>query len=134
VVIGHEIERGLVHAEVVADVRCARRLDAGEGDLAHSACGAGFLPTASAMALSSIVSAAISSRTSACGPSHNATDGFGCTSIITASAPAATAARARGATSSRRPPECDGSTITGRCVSDFATGTADTSSVLRYDD
>ena len=46
------------------------------------------------------------------------------------SAPTAIAARDSGSTRSRRPPECDGSTITGRCDSRWATGTALMSSVF----
>src|SRR6266567_3204742 len=47
------------------------------------------------------------------------------------SAPTAMAALVSGKTRSRRPPECDGSTITGRCDRRWATGTALMSSVLR---
>ena len=57
--------------------------------------------------------------------------GSGCTSMITPSAPTAIAARVSGRTRSRRPPECDGSTMTGRWDSRCATGTALISSVLR---
>src|SRR5918912_4272960 len=64
-----------------------------------------------------------------CGPSHSASSGRGCTSTMIPSAPTATAARASGSTSSRRPGACDGSTITGRCVSALSTGTALMSSV-----
>ena len=49
---------------------------------------------------------------------------------MTPSAPTAIAARDSGSTRSRRPPECDGSTITGRCDSRCATGTALMSSVF----
>ena len=49
------------------------------------------------------------------------------------SAPAATAARASGSTSSRRPAGWDGSTITGRWVSIFRTGIALMSSVNRVE-
>ena len=51
--------------------------------------------------------------------------------MITPSAPTAIAARVSGRTRSRRPPECDGSTITGRWDSRWATGTALMSRVLR---
>ena len=44
-----------------------------------------------------------SAPNSACGPSHSAVSGCGCTSTITPSAPAAMPARASGTTSSRRP-------------------------------
>ena len=47
------------------------------------------------------------------------------------SAPTATAARAKGPTSSRFPPECDGSTMIGRCDSEWISGTDEMSRVLR---
>jgi len=68
---------------------------------------------------------------SACGPSQRAVSGCGWTSTMMPSAPTAIAARDSGSTRSRRPPECEGSTITGRWDSRCATGTADMSRVLR---
>ena len=68
---------------------------------------------------------------SACGPSQSADSGCGWTSTMMPSAPTAMAARESGSTRSRRPPECDGSTMTGRCDSRCATGTAEMSRVLR---
>ncbi len=47
------------------------------------------------------------------------------------SAPTAMAARDSGTTRSRRPPLCDGSTMTGRCDSPCATATAEMSRVFR---
>ena len=73
----------------------------------------------------------MSASTSAWSPSHSAVFGSGCTSMITPSAPTAIAARVSGRTRSRRPPECDGSTMTGRWDSRCATGTALMSRVLR---
>ena len=67
---------------------------------------------------------------SACGPSQSAVSGDGCTSTMMPSAPTAIAALDSGSTRSRRPPECDGSTITGRWDSRCATGTAEMSSVF----
>src|SRR5262245_44494061 len=72
-----------------------------------------------------------SSLTSACGPSHSAVSGDGCTSTMIPSAPTAIAAFDSGTTRSRRPPACDGSTTTGRCDSPCAIGTAEMSRVLR---
>ena len=66
-----------------------------------------------------------------CGPSDSASSGRGCTSMISPSAPHATAALAMGATRSQWPVPCDGSTTTGRCESFFSTGTALRSSVKR---
>ena len=63
------------------------------------------------------------------GASHSAFSGVGWASTMIPSAPAATAARARAGTSSRRPAACDGSTMTGRCVSSLSTGIAPMSSV-----
>ena len=57
-----------------------------------------------------------SPSTRACGPSHSAVSGCGCTSTMMPSAPIAIAARESGTTRSRRPPECDGSTTIGRCA------------------
>ena len=70
---------------------------------------------------------------SAAAASESACSGRGCVSTIIPSAPAATAARASGSTRSRRPAACDGSTITGRCVSRFSTATAPRSSVKRVE-
>ena len=53
--------------------------------------------------------------------------------MMSPSAPAAIAARAIGATLSRIPVPCEGSTITGRCDSRCATGTALMSRVLRVE-
>ena len=66
-------------------------------------------------------------------PSQSASSGRGCVSTMIPSAPAATAARRSGSTRSRRPAGCDGSTITGRCVSGLSTGMAPMSSVNRVD-
>src|SRR5919201_2961545 len=66
-----------------------------------------------------------------CGPSDSASSGRGCVSTMIPSAPPATAARAGGSTGSPFPAACDGSTITGRCVSCFSTATAPRSSVYR---
>ena len=44
--------------------------------------------------------------------------------MMSPSAPTAIAARLSGSTRSRRPPECDGSMITGRCERRWAIGTA----------
>ena len=88
-------------------------------------------PTAFATAMMSATSSATSSVVIACGPSHSATSGRGCTSTMIPSAPTATAARASGPTSSRFPPECDGSTMIGRCDREWISGTDEMSSVLR---
>src|SRR5690606_17660739 len=89
------------------------------------------MPSASAMArIDSIISTNSDGRR-AWAPSTRAVSGVGWTSTMMASAPAATAARASGATSSRFPPACDGSTSTGRCDIDLRSGTAVMSRVLR---
>src|SRR6202165_5817487 len=86
-------------------------------------------PIASATARSRGTRSAKTSGTIACSPSLLANWGESCTSIMTASAPAATAARDICGTNSRRPIPCVGSTTTGRCVFDFRRGTALRSSV-----
>lgn len=65
-----------------------------------------------------------------CAESDRATDGSGCTSAITPSAPIARAALAVGRSRSLRPVECVTSTKTGKCVSCFKIGTAEISSVF----
>jgi hypothetical protein len=75
--------------------------------------------------------ASTSASTRALSPSHRACAGSGCTSLMTPSAPTASAARASGSTSSRRTAECEGSTTTGRWDRRWTTGTALMSSVLR---
>ncbi len=92
---------------------------------------AGRRPSSGGSWRTAAASARRSSSTSACGPSHSACSGCGWTSTMMPSAPTAMAARESGTTRSRRPPECDGSTITGRCESACATGTALMSRVLR---
>ncbi len=63
--------------------------------------------------------------------SLSATDGSGCTSAITPSAPTANAAFAVGNMISLRPVLCVTSTMTGKCVPCFKIGTAEISKVLR---
>jgi thiamine biosynthesis protein ThiI len=86
--------------------------------------GVSVRPTSGDKWAATLASSRRSDSTSACGPSHSADSGCGCTSTMMPSAPTAIAARDSGRTRSRRPPECDGSTITGRCESRWATGTA----------
>src|SRR4051794_36308282 len=81
-------------------------------------------PTASATARKRGTRSAKTSGKIACSPSLLANCGESCTSIMTASAPAATAASAICGTKSRRPIPWVGSTTTGRCVFDFRMGTA----------
>jgi tRNA uracil 4-sulfurtransferase len=81
-------------------------------------------PTSGDRWAATLASSRRSDSTSACGPSQSADSGCGWTSTMMPSAPTAIAARDSGSTRSRRPPECDGSTITGRCDSRCATGTA----------
>ena len=88
-------------------------------------------PTAPAMTRTCRIRSSNSRGVSDCCPSESAFSGQGWTSMMSPSAPAAIAARAIAATWARRPMPCDGSTTTGRCVSDFRTGTAFRSSVLR---
>src|SRR4029079_4046313 len=64
-------------------------------------------------------------------PSLSARSGSLCTSMISPSAPAATAARAIGATMSRRPAPWLGSAMIGRWLSFLTTGIAEMSKVLR---
>src|SRR6266851_1233759 len=64
-------------------------------------------------------------------PSLSARSGSQCTSMIRPSAPAATAARAIGATMSRRPAPWLGSATIGRWLSFLTTGIAEMSNVLR---
>ena len=66
-----------------------------------------------------------------CGPSLIASSGRTCTSTRSPSAPAATAALDMAATRSALPTAWLGSTITGRCVSCFRSGTALRSRVFR---
>src|SRR5574340_219592 len=73
-----------------------------------------------------------SSGVSAWSASHQASHGVGCISTSRPSAPAAMAARDRDGTIHALPPAWEGSMITGRWVSFFSTGTAVTSSMLRY--
>jgi thiamine biosynthesis protein ThiI len=87
-------------------------------------------PTSGDRCAATAASSRRSDSTSACGPSHSALSGLGWTSTMIPSAPTAIAALDSGSTRSRRPPECEGSTITGRCDSRCATGTALMSSVF----
>ena len=66
-----------------------------------------------------------------CAPSESARSGSLWTSIISPSAPTAAAARLKGATFSRRPVPCDGSTTMGRWLIFFTAGTIERSRVLR---
>src|SRR5882724_508287 len=70
-------------------------------------------------------------RSSDRGPSERARPGQGCTSIISPSAPAATAALDIGAIKLRIPVPCEGSATTGRCDNSLASATAARSRVLR---
>src|SRR5499433_858105 len=90
-------------------------------------------PTASATGLSSRMSCVNFDGLSDCGPSESASSGLGCTSMMSPSAPHATAPLAMGATRSQCPVPWDGSTTTGRCESFFSTGTALRSRVKRVD-
>src|SRR6476661_4934583 len=83
-----------------------------------------FRPTASATARKRGTRSAKTSGRMACSPSLLANCGESWTSIMTASAPAATAASAICGTKSRRPMPWVGSTTTGKCVFDFRIGTA----------
>src|SRR3954447_3935455 len=74
-----------------------------------------FRPTAGAIILSSSISFENCSGANDCAPSDHALSGVQCTSISSASAPAATDARAIGGTLSRLPVPCDGSAVIGRC-------------------
>src|SRR5438477_6596636 len=89
-------------------------------------------PIACASASNLSISVANSAGVSAWSASHQASRGQGCTSINNASAPAAIPAHDNAGTIHALPPACDGSTMTGRCVSFFTTATAVTSSTLRY--
>jgi hypothetical protein len=66
-----------------------------------------------------------------CAASESALSGCGCTSTIAPSSPAAAAASTIGSTSVRRPLACEGSTITGRCVSSLRRSAPPRSSTLR---
>src|ERR1700733_8091625 len=90
-----------------------------------------FRFTAVAMMRSWSMSLSNCSGNSDCAPSDNALSGLGWTSIRSPSQPAATAARAMGATLSRRPTPCEGSASIGRCESFLITGMAEMSMVLR---
>src|SRR5262250_807386 len=90
-------------------------------------------PTASATGLSSRMSCVNFDGLSDCGPSESASSGLGCTSMMSPSAPHATAPLAMGATRSQCPVPWDGSTTTGRWESFFNTGTALRSRVKRVD-
>src|SRR5580704_18478180 len=70
-------------------------------------------PAASANATRRCIMASKALRVRLCSPSERADSGSGCTSTISPSAPAATAAYASGATSDARPPAWLGSTMTG---------------------
>ena len=70
-------------------------------------------------------------KSSDCGPSESARSGQGCTSMISPSAPTATAARDTAAIRLCLPVPCDGSAITGRCDRSRASATAARSIVLR---
>src|SRR5215207_11073711 len=89
------------------------------------------LPIRATSPPTSRANAANSSVGSCCGPSQRASSGRGWASTMIPSAPTATAARANGNTNARRPAACEGSTITGRCVSSFKTATEPRSSVYR---
>jgi len=80
------------------------------------------LPATAAACSTRSANAANSSAGSCCGPSQIASSGFGCTSTMMPSAPAAAAASDSGSTSERRPAAWLGSTITGRCDSSLSTG------------
>ncbi len=80
-----------------------------------------------------VASSRSSLPSSACGPSHSAASGCGCTSTSTPSAPTAIAARDSGTTRSLRPAAWLGSTMTGRWLVAWTAGTAEMSRVLRYD-
>ena len=88
-------------------------------------------PTACATASSLSISATNSAGVSAWSASHHASGGFGCTSTSRPSAPAAMAAHDSADTIHALPPACDGSAMTGRCVSRFSTAIAVTSSTFR---
>ncbi len=88
-------------------------------------------PTACATFRRSLTSAANFFGSSDCGPSESAVSGFGCTSMTSPSAPAATAALAIGPTYSQEPVPWLGSTTTGRWESCLMTGTAARSKVKR---
>ena len=88
-------------------------------------------PISGGRCAATLASSRMSESSRAWSPSHSAISGSGCTSTMMPSAPTAMAARVSGRTRSRRPPECDGSTMTGRWLSRCATGTALMSSVLR---
>ena len=70
-------------------------------------------------------------KVSDCGPSESAFSGVGWTSIISPSAPAATAAHDMGGTRRATPVAWDGSTMTGRWVRSLRTGIAERSRVFR---
>src|SRR6267143_991553 len=88
-------------------------------------------PIASAIIRTSRISCMNWSGYSDCAPSESASSGFGCTSTMMPSAPAATAARAIGITLSRKPVPWDGSAMIGRCESLCTTGMTVRSKRLR---
>ena len=100
------------------------RAQARAGSRGTAGAGVRVRPTRGDRCAATLASSRRSDSTSACGPSHSADSGCGWTSTMMPSAPTAIAALDSGRTRSRRPPECDGSTITGRCDSRCATGTA----------
>ena len=122
----------LVAARLARPDPAARPRPGAGGPLAAQRVGAaGLRPSSGGKARTAAASSRRSPSTRACGPSHSAVSGCGCTSTMMPSAPIAIAARESGTTRSRRPPECDGSTTTGRCARSWATGTAEMSRVLR---
>src|ERR1700722_5722955 len=88
-------------------------------------------PIAGAMMRNSPINCSNCPGSSDCAPSDRAGAGSLCTPISNPAAPAATAARAMGATLSRRPVPWEGSPIMGRCDSFLITGMAAMSKVLR---
>ncbi len=97
--------------------------------VSRSACGAGSPWRRPARARA--ISASNSSRSSCWKPSDSAWSGRWCVSIISPSAPAASAARAHGSRMSFRPSAWLTSTMTGSEVSCLSSGIAEMSSVLR---
>ena len=88
-------------------------------------------PSAAARGVSSPISAAKVSNVSCCGPSLRALSGSGWTSMMSPSAPTATAARDNAGTYFHFPAAWLGSMMIGRCVSCRITGTAERSSMYR---
>src|SRR3989304_4502643 len=90
-----------------------------------------FLPTAAATAISRAMRAWKFSKLRDWAPSLRAIWGLGCTSMRRPSAPATTAARARGVTRSHLPVPWLGSAMIGRWLSFLMIGMALMSMVLR---